>query len=101
MNFSKPTAAGGQPCHLACKYLELYAQRLANMGAKQSFKLLNRPCWWCGSKLSAASHAVLPDGRWTHKICERDALASLRPVTAQPADKAIMPFDSDTTGHGR
>lgn len=62
------------------------------------FHLLNRPCWWCGGKLSAASHAVLPDGRWTHKVCERDALASLKPITAQPADNATMPFDSDTIG---
>lgn len=53
------------------------------------FRLLNRRCWWCGGKLSAASHAVLPDGRWTHKICEKDALASFKPLTAQPAEKAI------------
>ena len=38
----------------------------------------------------AVSHAALPDGRWVHKVCERDALASLKQITAQPRNADEM-----------
>jgi hypothetical protein len=48
----------------------------------------NYPCWWCGKELMKINHATLPDGRKVHLICEKDALAYLKPVTAQPSDIA-------------
>jgi len=54
-------------------------------------KKLSRGCWWCGKALMAVSHAVLPDGRWVHKVCEKDALASLKPITARPTQS---PYDT-------
>ena len=47
------------------------------------FKKRKRLCWWCSSKLSSVSHAVVR-GRLVHKICEAPAKESFRLLTAQP-----------------
>lgn len=49
----------------------------------------NRPCWWCGGKLMAVSHAEVTGGTghvfWVHKVCEADARRYLgKGLTAQP-----------------
>ena len=49
-------------------------------------KTRSRLCWWCNAKLSSVSHATIQDhdGRdvLVHKVCEKDARAFVKPVTA-------------------
>lgn len=40
-----------------------------------------RLCWWCNTRLSRVSHAVV-EGRLVHKICEKEARESFRKITA-------------------
>jgi hypothetical protein len=47
-------------------------------------KKTNYPCWWCGGKLMAVSHAKLSNGTKAHKQCQPDAERSLKRLTAQP-----------------
>jgi hypothetical protein len=50
-----------------------------------------RLCWWCNARLSSISHAEIADhdGRkvLVHKVCERDAKAYVKPVTATTPDE--------------
>ena len=50
----------------------------------------NRRCWWCNGKLMAVSHAVLSNGCWTHKVCQKAAERELKQLTAQPKSAADM-----------
>jgi len=48
---------------------------------------LVRKCWWCNTQLMRISHAEIKDQLgnivWVHKCCEKDAVGSIRKVTAQ------------------
>lgn len=46
-------------------------------------KLRARLCWWCNRRLSSVSHAIV-EGRLVHKICEPEARANFKLITAQP-----------------
>ena len=60
-----------------------------------------RTCWWCGTRLDAKVHAVVPSTTgynvWVHRCCEVWTRNYFRKLTAQPPE---TPNGSGTRGLG-
>lgn len=59
-------------------------------------KIRARLCWWCNRRLSSVSHAIV-EGRLVHKICEPEARANFKLVTAQPPQPMAVILDAGIT----